>query len=214
MDYKLSEVQEKLKVLADKIGSDYFTLPVLLTVFETAAYDFIGEKLKIIEKTQEVTDDIRSLIIPLDITITEDPNESGKYIAGLPTDYLRQVAYDVFYDNNERCRRADLKRHAEYVMAKNNPNQAPTKDYPIILQFSELFQIDSGSTIPKIFKLTYCKKPTIATTGEPTQRIINLPDDSIENILKITITQLFNKTADERAIPSYQLQETFRKVFK
>jgi hypothetical protein len=62
--------------------------------------------------------------------------------------------------------------------------------------------------------LTYCKKPTFATTGQPGTRIVNLPDDSIEKILKITVTNLFNKTADERTQSSYQLQETYQKVFK
>jgi hypothetical protein len=214
MEYQLAEVHEKLKQLSDKMGSDYFVLPVFLNFFETATYDFVGERLKIIEKTQEVTDDIRTLIIPVDITIIPDPDQTGKYIAALPANYLRQVAYDVYYENNERCRRADLIRHAEKIHADNNPNREPNKQYPLIIQFASTFQIDSGATIPVTLRLTYCKKPTFATTGQPNTRIVNLPDDAIEEILKITVTNLFNKTADERAPQSYQLQETYRKVFK
>ena len=167
MDYQLAEVHEKLKQLCDKMGSDYFPLPVFINFFETATYNFVGEKLKIIEKTQEVTDDIRPLIVPTDITIIADPSHSGKYIAALPSNYLRTVAYDVFYENNERCRRADLIRHAEKITADNNPNKKPTKQYPLIIQFASTFQIDSGATIPQIFRLTYCKKPSFATTGQP-----------------------------------------------
>ena len=214
MDYQLSKVHVKLRQLSDKMGSDYFPLPVFLNFFETATYDFVGEKLKIIEKTQEVTDDIRPLIIPKDITIIQDPNQQGKYIAGLPSDYLRVVAYSVLYSDGSECRRADLLRHAQKNHARLNPNTKPTKDYPIILQFDSTFQIDSGNTIPSKFRLTYCKKPKFATTGEPTIRIVNLPDDAIEKILKITVTNLFNKTGDERTPMSYQLQESYRKVFK
>lgn len=215
MDYTLSEVKEKLNQLSDKMGSDYFVLPVLLNFFETATYDFVGERLKHIEQTQEITDDIRNLISPPTlIPIIEDPNLSDRYIAALPADYLRQVAYDIIYANNERCRRADLMKHGEYITALNNPNKQPTKNYPIILQYSSLFQINSGSTIPVQLSLTYAKKPNFATTGQPNTRIVNLPDDAIEKILKVTVTNLFNKTADERTPMSEKLQEGYRKVFR
>jgi hypothetical protein len=215
MKYTLSEVHLKLRILSDKMGSDYFPLPVFLSFFQTATLDFVGERLKIIEKTQEVTDDIRTLIGPAkDIVIIEDPNSSGKYIASVPVDYLRQVAYDVIYTGDERCRRADLIKQAQYGVYQLDPTRQPTKQYPLILQFDTIFQIDAGSTVPVFFRLTYCKKPSFATTGEPGVRIVNLPDDSIEKILKITVTNLFNKTGDERTQSSYQLQEAYRKVFK
>ena len=86
--------------------------------------------------------------------------------------------------------------------------------YPLVLQFSDSFQVDAGGTVPVTMKITYCKKPTFATAGEPGTRIVNLPDDAIEEILKITVTNLFNKTADERTQSSYQLQEAYRKVMR
>lgn len=214
MNYSLSEVHHKLKQLSDKMGSDYFVLPVFLNFFETATYDFVGKKLKEIEKSQEITDDIRSLIIPKDIDIIPDPNNVGKYITSVPTDYHRLVAYDVLYLNNERCRRADLIKHAQYSVYRLDPTRVPSKQYPLIIQYDSVFQIDSGITVPKKFRLTYCKKPNFATTGEPGKRIVNLPDDSIEAILKITVTNLFNKTGDERTQSSFQLQENYRNTFK
>jgi hypothetical protein len=215
MTYKLSEVHQKLKELSDKMGSDYFVLPVFLSFFETATYDFVGEKLSIIEKTQTITDDVRQLIVSAeDLPITEDENIDGKYIAGIPSNYLRVVAYDVEYENGDRCRRADLIRQAQYALAKNNPSREPTKDYPLILQEASSFQIDSGVTVPVKFRLTYAKNPTFATTNNLNSRIVNLSNEAIEKILKITVTNLFNKTGDQRAQSSYQLQESYRKVFK
>lgn len=215
MDYKLSEVHQKLKELSDKMGSDYFVLPVFLNFFETAAYDFIGEKLKIVEKTQEITDDIRPLMTTEDLVVTENINQPDSgYVSGLPSNYLRTVAYDIIYPGGERCRRADLLRQSHYLLSRNNPNKRPTKEYPIILQEGSIFRIDTGGVKPESLRLTYCKKPTFATTGQLTQRIINLPDDSIEKVLKITVTGLFNKTGDQRTQSNYQLQESYRKVFK
>jgi hypothetical protein len=215
MTYKLSEVHQKLKELADKMGSDYFSLPVFLGFFETATYDFVGEKLNIVEKTQTITDDIRTLIgPPVDLPITPDGNITGKHIAGIPSEYLRVVAYDVLYADGERCRRADLIKQAQYALAKMNPSREPTKTYPLILQEASYFQIDSGETTPLILRLTYAKTPTFATTDNLNVRVVNLPNDAIEKILKITVTNLFNKTGDQRAQSSYQLQESYRKVFK
>lgn len=214
MNYLLSNVHLKLRQLSDKMGSDYFPLPVFLNFFETATYDFVGECLKRIENTQTITDDIRDLIVPKEIVVIQDPNRAGKYIAAVPSDYLRQVAYDVRYADGSRCRRADVLKHAQKNVYRNDPTRKAEKDYPIILQYGSFFEIDSGSTVPKFFDLTYCKKPVFATTGEPGKRIVNLPDDAIEEVLKITVTGLFNKTADERQQSSYQLQESYRKVFR
>lgn len=214
MNYTLSAVHQKLKELSDKMGSDYFVLPVFLNFFETATFDFVGERLDFVEKTQKVTDDIRSLIIFKDLDIIEDPNPTGKYITALPTDYHRLVAHDILYANGDRCRRSDIKRHAEYAIAKLNPNQKPTKEYPIILQYSDLFFIDAGTSVPTKMRITYAKKPSFATVAETNTRIVNLPDESIEKILKITVTNLFSKTGDERTQSSFQLQETYRNVFK
>jgi len=214
MDYTLKEVDEKLKQFVDKVEGDYFPLPILLSHFETAALKFIGEKLRILEKTQEVVDDIRPLIIPGNLPITEDPNDALRYVAGIPMNYLRLVSYDILYADGTRCRRADLMKQAEYKNALINPSKQPTKYYPIILQENNLFQIDSGTDTPVTMVIKYCKKPTFAKTSQKTQRIINLPDDAIENIILSTVTSLFKSTADPRFQSNYLIEDAYRKFTK
>ncbi len=215
MDYKLSEVDRKLKQFTDKMGSDYFPLPVLLNYFHTCTLDFVAERVKEIEKTQEVVDDIRPLITNGKLPIAKDPNDATRWIAALPLKYFRLVSYDVLYDDNTRCRRADLLRHGEYSAAVLNPNKRPTKHYPIILQENNLFQIDSGTgNIPEFLKITYCKKPSFATVANKEVRVVNLPDEAIEKIMLSVVTRLFNSTGDQRTQSNYQLQEAFRKFSK
>ena len=67
--YTVTEVKNKINQFADKLGSDYFTLPVLLNRFETSTWDFVGEKLKEIEATQTVTDDISPLIVRANLIV-------------------------------------------------------------------------------------------------------------------------------------------------
>jgi hypothetical protein len=109
---------------------------------------------------------------------------------------------------------ADVMRQAEYTTAVLNPNRKPTKLYPIILQENNLFQVDAGGEVPEAMDIRYCKKPSFATTGQPNKRIVNLPDEAIENILLITVTRLFANTGDQRSQSNFQLEEAFNKTFK
>ena len=223
MEYNLSNVHLKIKQFADKVGSDYFPLPIILNFFETSTLDFLGERLKHIEKTQEITDDISSLVVSSDLPLIDinigNPNLLEKFAAAIPVDYHRLIAYDVRYNDGTRCRRADLLRQAEYHSARNNPHKEPTKQYPIILQESNLFQVNFGPpfsfvTTGNIFSLTYCKKPTFATTGESTTRIVNMSDEAIEKILYKTVMNLFNKTGDQRIETTAKLEESYRNLFR
>lgn len=214
MDYTLQNVHQKILFMCDKMGSDYFPLPITLNFFETSTWSFLGERLRHLEKNQEITDDIRNLIIPKVIPIIEDPNIQEKYIAAIPSDYHRLVRFDVAFTDGYINRLSRLSKQGGYNIAKRNPNREPNKRYPLVLQESGYFHIDSGTDVPSEFKIMYCKKPTFATTGDQSARIVNLPDDVIENILLDTVTRLFSKTADERQQPSYKLEDVFRKAFK
>jgi hypothetical protein len=164
------------------------------------------------ERTQEVVDDIRPLIVPGKLAVIADPDDTDRYIAALPLKYMRLVSYDIIYEDGSKCRRADLKTQAQYTSAVLNPNQRPTKHYPIILQENGLFQIDCGTTVASFMKIVYCKKPSFAKVTEPERRIVNLPDEAIENIILSTVMGLYGKTADERVQISNQFEQMFRKV--
>lgn len=217
MGYTLGEVEDKINILADKLGSDFFPLPVLVPVFENATIDFVGERLKIFEKNQEITDDISNLIIPKKVAIIENPDLdfADEYIAPIPEDYMRILSYGVIYDDTSRSRTTRMMKNSQYMIMRNDPNNKPNKFYPIAVQLNSIWKIYSGSVnTPTGFNIVYCKKPTFATVYETATRIVNLSDEAIEKILMMTVTRLFNSTADQREQTNYQLQEAFRKVFQ
>lgn len=218
MVYTLANTHRKLNQLTDKMGSDYFPMPLFLNFFETATYDFLGERLKHVEKTQEITDDIRPLIIPRDVVVSTDPNNAGKVVVPVPANYLRLLAYDVYYADGSKCRRADLVRHGEAIVNAINPNSKPTKQYPAITQYESYLEINAGTDTANISKahLVYCKKPSFAEIGVNNNDniLVDLPDDAIEKILKKTVLNLFNKTADERTQSSFQLDQAFRTIMQ
>lgn len=218
MEYTLANTHLKLNQLTDKMGSDYFPMPLFLNFFETATYDFIGERLKQVEKTQEITDDIRPLILQTNLMVGADPNNSEKAVIPIPANYLRLLAYDIYYTDETKCRRADLVRHGEAIVSALNPNTQPTKQYPLITQYSSYLEVVAGVDTVNIEKahLVYCKKPVFAIIGENNNndKIVDLPNDVIEKILKKTVMNLFNKTADERSQSSFQLDQAYRTIMQ
>jgi hypothetical protein len=212
MNYTLGNTKEKINQFADKIGSDYFTLPVVLDYFETAAYDFIGDHLRHVEINQTITDDIRPLVKKRDLKVEYD-EPFLRYIAAVPTDYLRLLSYDLRYEDESSCRRISLVTHGEHKMTKVNPHSKPTKYYPVVVQEDSLWGIECGAAVPNVFRITYAKKPTFASTSDLEVRIVNLPDDAIEKIMLMTVTRLFGSTGDKRTQSNKALEETFRKVF-
>lgn len=211
MEYTLEEVHYTLQQFADKVDSDYFTLPELLNHFSVSANKFISERLDNVEKTQQITDDILPLVVPVNIPVVQDPNDVRRYIAPLPARYLRLISYDVLYSDGTSCRRADKMRQSEYKTSSNNPYRRGTKQNPIILQENNLFQIDAGPGVPDSIKIVYGKKPSIAKTNQKTRRIIDLPDESIDKIILDTISRLFNRTGDQRIQSNLHLEDTFKK---
>lgn len=215
MDYTLENVRLKIQQFSDKLGSDYFPLPVILNRFETDAFDFIKENIKHFEQTQQITENLRPLVVKTELNCIDDPNEIGQFIAPLPINYYQVLSYDIKYTDNTWCRRADIKSHSSYIANKNNPYKKPTKEYPVISQLENLFQIDCGQqAIPMVMKTVYCKKPTFATVGNTAQRIVNLNDDAIEEIILKTVIGLFQKTGDERFQSSAYIEQSYAQLMK
>lgn len=212
-DYTLSGVHTKLNQLVDKVNGDYFPMPVFLNFFEMEAYDFIGAEIKEIELNQSITDNVQSLVKVRDLVVAPSTSPHQKYSAGVPDDYYRTLAHTLVYNDGIEALRSDMVKHAEYQLNKRNPNRQPTKNYPAVLQHESTFEIDAGPAVPVTLRLTYCAKPLFARTDQSTTRIVNLPDDVIDKILKKTVTALFNTTADPRFQSSKILEDEYQKIF-
>lgn len=219
MDYSLTAVHRKMREELDKIGSDYFPLPILLNKFQKASLDFIGEKLKMVELNQTVTDDIRPLIKNLEIPLIVDPNATRphQYIAAVPNDYLRLLRCSVRFVGETQSRRVTMTSHGELDPSYASPYKEPSNDYPLVTQFENYFGVHTNNLAgiaPEKFILTYGKLPSIANINDGGTRIINLPDDAIEEILSNMRTQALSTAGDQRGQQSYILAEANRKILK
>lgn len=212
MAYTVNEAYTLVLQEADKMGSDYFTLDAVLKRFRTCAYDFVGSKAAEIERTQQVTDDIRPLVKMAPIAATPSVVEAQVYNAAMPSDYHTRLSIIVEYNTGSRSVKPKIERIGEHNTNMADPFNNAHPDYPLIKQMSDFFEIYPGGPVATQIFLTYLKKPTFGVNlGD---LIINLPIAATEEILKQTAASLTLTTGDQRAASEYQVNATSRKAGK
>ena len=199
--YTVDYAYERCLDQVDKVGSDLFELPKFLNMFKTATYDIIGTDFKFIENTEEIRDDIKTLYRPLSVSISV---VNGASICSLPSDYLHMMAAQVYNSNTSvpKVRETRIIRHGEVNIRQLDPHNRPTTEYPILIYFSDYIEI-KGNIIEGTVSGSYLKKPTFGENE--TESIVDLPDQTIEQVLK-KVAYLFElSVADERT--QLQLQD-------
>lgn len=196
--YTLEETYYYILEKTDKIGSDFFQMNTVLNRFKSATYEYLDSVFNEIEKTQQVSDKVKPLIIPKKFATIPDPDLSG-VIGSLPSDYYHLLSVKPIYADGTFPRKTKLVRHGSLEINTTDPFNKPTSEYPIITQYDNYLNVNTGAdTPPSNILIVYIKKPTFAALNEPTVRIVNLPDNVIEEIVELTIKQLFSTTADPR----------------
>lgn len=215
-DYSIEYCDKYLDELIDKMGSDYFPLPIKFGRFISAVYDFIRENSKYLEVTQEISDDIKPLLIKRNHVMVAGTTP-GIYEIAEPADYLRLISIEPY----ARVNNADVKKFKKVYIVKEgqrmayerSPHRKPTPFYPHIYRNSNIFEVNVGvdTDVYQNAKITFLKKPTFGNISVDTDRIVNLPDMAIEQILLRTANSLRFTTADETASSVYQFDQTFGK---
>lgn len=213
MAYTVSQAYTRVLEEADKIGSDYFTLPQVLNVFKKETLSFVGARAKEIEANQEVTDDIRSLLVPRLISFINNPDNPLEKMAMIPSDYLTKVSVNVLYNDGLKSRVPTLERHGEHNANVISPFHKPERLYPLIQQFSNYFNVHTGlslnSTIqPSKLVLIYIKKPTFGVLT--TDVVVDLPDNVCEYLFSETAAHLRLNAGEPNAVQDFQVNQTFR----
>lgn len=197
----------------DKIGSDYFSLPQVLSALQKEVWNFVDSRCKEIEITQEVTDDIRSLVIPNKIDLMPNPDEPGEYMAALPNNYHRLLKLNIVFSDNIIARKPRVERFGEHNTNIANPYKTPTRAYPLIQQFSNYFNVITnlpvgGIITPTQMTIIYVKKPTFGT--QQSQPVVDLPDAVCEHLFAKTAEALLFNTGDPRGPVDFQVNKTYR----
>lgn len=213
MSYTVTEAYNRILEEADKLGSDYFSLPQVLKAFKKETLSFVGARAKEIEINQEVTDDIKSLLVPILIPFIDNPDNILEKMATVPNNYHTKVSVNVLYTDGLKARVPTVERHGEHNTNSVSPFRKPEKMYPLIQQFSNYFNvctgISSGATVqPSKLVLIYIKQPTFGVNG--TDVVVNLPDTVCEYLFQETANRLRLNTGEPQAAQDFQFNQTFR----
>lgn len=212
--YTVTEAYNRVLEEADKLGSDYFVLSLFLKVFKKEVLDFVGSKAIEIENTQQVTDDISSLIAKIWIDLTNDPDEPEHKFAAKPNNYFSKASINIKYSDGLMARKPNIERFGESNTNSISPFKVADRMYPTIQQFGNYFNVITGIPLsgpiqPEKMLLIYIKKPTFGRLqNDP---VVDLPDEVCELLFSRTANTLFVTTGDERAQTDFQINQTYRK---
>lgn len=213
MAYTVSQAYTRVLQEADKMGSDYFTLPEFLNMFQKEVYDFVENATKDIEETQLITDDIRELIKTAEPNLVTSTVDSNDKMGALPLDYFRRARVNVIYSDNTLAREPQIIRHGEADYANISPYKKATKDYPIITQYSDFFNVKTNIPVsapmqPTKLLLIYVSKPVINRNESDTITVLN--DSVCEFLFGRTANSFMVTKGDPRAQIAIQHEESFR----
>lgn len=209
--YTLTEAYEIYQDRIDKQGSDFVQLPEFLRHFKSATYDFIGERVPIIEKTQQIVEDLRPLMKTDKRTCIQDPNDAHAMIASVPTDCHHLVRVNALFSDGTSGRRPKLIRHGNYDSYQSSPSKRATNEYPLITQYEDYVKVMTGYVVKAQYAfLTYIKKPTFAGENSPGTQIVDLSVQAIEDILNKTIVRTMAAKADPRTQTEVYQEKSYR----
>lgn len=213
MSYTVAKAYDRVLEEADKLGSDYFSLPQVLSAFKKETLSFVGARAKEAEINQEVTDDIRSLLVSVLIPFIDNPDDSLQKMATLPNNYHTKLTLNVLYTDGIKARVPTIERHGEHNTNSVSPFKKPERAYPLIRQYANYFNVETGikasETIqPDKLILIYVKQPTFSSV--PNELVVDLPDSVCEYLFAATANHLRLNTGEPSAGNDFQVNQTYR----
>jgi len=213
MDYTLGEVFEYILDLTDKKGSDLHQEPDVINAFQTATHDFIREHIPVIENTRQVSQDLQKLMLTTKEVVIPNPDNPYTVICQIPSSCFFLSGVSPLFKGNVVSRRPRLIRHGDKSALQADPHNRATPEYPLNTQHIDIVEINSGVKEKAIGAyLTFLKKPDFAKPGESNKRIVDLPDDVIDDLILKTVDTLLGIVGDPRKQISYQKERSFGNI--
>ena len=214
MPYTVAEAYNRVLEEADKLGSDYFDKQQVLSVFKKETLDFVGSKAAEAELNQQVTDDIRSLVIPVSIPLSPNPDNSLEKIASIPSNYFSRLSLNVLYSDGLKARKPTIERFGESNFNAISPYKKADRMYPRIQQFSNYFNVITGLSLsgtvqPSKLMVIYIKNPTFGKLDS--DKIVDLPDIVCEYLFVQTAANLGVNSGGTNSAIKFQANQLFRK---
>ncbi len=217
IQYTIDYCDKYMDELLDKLGSDYFPLPIKMGRFVTSTLDFIRENTIYMEASQEISDDIKPLLVRANLVMALIPGQIGIYEVPEPNDYLRLVSVEPYARINgvltKKYKKISVIKEGQRLAYERDPFREPSALYPSVYRNTNIFEINVGNDtdVYDTAKVSYIKYPTFGDIENDDDIIVNLPPIAIEQIMLKVAESLRFTSADESAAAIYQFDQTFGK---
>ncbi len=210
MAYTVTYCDQFMDELLDKMGSDYFPLPIKLRRFESITLQFIRESTNFLETTQELSDDIVAWITSQKKTLSGGKNfrYMGKkfYRIEFPQDYLRFLNLVPMHDDspiigrnsNEDFPDLEIKtyRIGHFLMNERNPFRKAIGSRVNIYRMDDSILIDmEPNPYFNYVDFTYVRKPVFGKN--PGEMILDCTNDIlVDKLMHKTCVSLRSTSSD------------------
>lgn len=200
--YTVADFDRKMDELLDKMGSDYFPLPIKLSRLESVVLNHIRETTSFFEATQELSDDLVEISVSKDFPLL---SKSHTYMAknfykiAFPLDYMRLLNVNP-YNNvaGEKNKIFEIKyyRIAHFNQNERNPFRCAKGERINIYRLDNSVLIDTDKIFTNCY-MTYIEKPVIGKLQ--TDIILNFSDLIVDKLMHKTAVSLRTTSSDKDA---------------
>ena len=186
MAYTVAYCNRFMDELLDKMGSDYFPLPIKLARFQSIVLQFIRESSAMFEGTQEISDDISPWTTTAPKTLTAGRNFQymGKKFFKIeyPEDYIRLlnvIPYTQYPTGGySTILNAEIKLYkiGNFQNNERNPFRSVTAERVNVYRMENSVLIDTTEDVNKA-DLSYIRTPIFGEN--PDDLMIDHPNDLI-----------------------------------
>lgn len=200
--YTVADFDRKMDELLDKMGSDYFPLPIKLSRFETILLQHIRETTNFFEATQELSDDLVEITtsVPISLGLGKSFTYMAKkfYQVKYPADYMRFLnvyPYRVI-NGQQQEKKFELKyyRIAHFAQNERNPFRTAEGETVNIYRMDGSVLIDSDQIFTHA-SFSYVKKPIIGKLDPDI--LVNFSDLIADRMMQKTAVHLRTTTSDQ-----------------
>lgn len=200
--YTVADFDRKMDELLDKMGSDYFPLPIKLSRLESVVLNHIRETTSFFEATQELSDDLVAISVSKPFPLlSKSHTYMGKvfYKIIFPAEYMRLLnvnPYSTLYGDTVRNFEIKYYRIAHFNQNERNPFRTAKGERINVYRLDNAVLIDTEKTFTHCY-MTYIEKPVIGKIDADI--ILNFSDLIVDKLMHKTAVSLRTTTSDKDA---------------
>ena len=207
MAYTVAYCDQFMDELLDKMGSDYFPLPIKLSRFKSITLQFFRESTNFLEGTQELSDDIVNHTISVPKTLSGGKNFQymGKKFHQIeyPADYIRLlniIPYNKL-GNDIVLKKVEVKLYkiGNFIINELNPFRQAKGTRVNVYRMDNSVLIDTDQSFDYA-DFTYVREPVFGTVNNPEGLICDIMNKVVvDKLMHKTVVSLRKTSSDEDA---------------